>query len=176
MLQKIERSEREQLLGEEGGIFPVIIEHVAREPPALWDGQEDLCRQISKDKRDRKYSVCLGKSTWSCIALTESKWKIIQKKRDQSQIMEETKCDRFGVLLQDITQALRWVIAKQQCCRKANLDVVLIGLNGRSWEAGGLTGETNPLIHERDRMGLGPLWQRLWDGKGGIEEMEDGKL
>lgn len=56
MLQKIERSEREQLLGEEGGIFPVIIEHVARELCFMgWTG--DLCRQISKDKRDRKYSV-----------------------------------------------------------------------------------------------------------------------
>lgn len=51
-------------------LFPLIIDHVACELCFMgWTG--DLSRQINKDKRDRKYKVYLGKSTWSCIALIE---------------------------------------------------------------------------------------------------------
>lgn len=66
-------------------LFPLIIEHVACELCFMeWTG--DLSRQINKDKRDRKYKVCLEKSTWPCVALIEEQTENNLEKREQSRL------------------------------------------------------------------------------------------
>lgn len=77
------------------------------------------------------------------------------EKRDQSRLWKRLSVIDLESLRQDITQAFEMGYSETAMLQKGQSDG-LIGLNGRSWEAGGLTGETNPLIHEWDRMGLGP--------------------